>query len=102
MIVAEFLKNRFNKGEDSNLFFYRDKSKHEVDIIEDLSLQIKAYEVKSAKRYNTDFFKNFDYLRNVIGDDKILSTRVIYDGNEDLDIDHNGIVNYRKLLAEHD
>ncbi|MBQ5453970.1 MAG: ATP-binding protein [Bacteroidales bacterium] len=97
MIVSEMLKNRYNTGEESNLFFYRDKSKREVDLVETFGMQIRAYEIKSAKRYNPEFFKNLDYLRNIMGGD-ILSTQVVYDGDDNRDIPNNGIVNYRQLL----
>ena len=102
MVVAEMLKNRFNIGEESNLFFYRDKSKREVDIVEDFGIQMKAYEVKTAKRYNPEFFKNLDYLREVVGSDSVVTTQVIYDGDENRDIAVNGIVNYRKMLTKKD
>ena len=98
MIVAEMLKNRFNAGEDSNLYFYRDKAKHEVDVVETHGMQMRAYEIKSAQRYNRDFFKELDYLRNIFGDD-VLSTQVLYDGTENFDVEENGILNYRKFLG---
>ena len=99
MIVAEFLKNRFNIGEESNLYFYRDKSKREVDLLEVFGMQFKAYEIKSAKRYNPDFFKNLDYLRQLMPTD-ILSSQVINDGEENRNIANNGIVNYRYALQK--
>jgi predicted AAA+ superfamily ATPase len=98
MIVAEMLKNRYNIGEESNLFFHRDKSKREVDLLETFGMQFKAYEIKSAKRYNPDFFKNLDYLREIMGSD-VLSTQVIYDGDDNRDIPSNGILNYRYVLS---
>ncbi len=101
MIVAEKLKNRFNIGEESNLYFYRDKSKREVDLLETFGMQFNAYEIKSAKRYNPDFFKNLDYLREIMGAD-VLSSQVINDGDDIRDIPKNGIVNYKYLLKKFD
>lgn len=33
LIVSELLKDRFNRGESDNLFYWRDKTGHEVDIL---------------------------------------------------------------------
>lgn len=60
--VAELIKNRFNRGERSNLYFWRDKSGHEVDIIIDNGLTYKGVEVKSSQTYNKAFMKNLKYL----------------------------------------
>ena len=99
MIVAEMLKNRFNIGEESNLYFYRDKSKREVDLLETFGMQFNAYEIKTSKRYNPDFFKNLDYLREIMGAD-VLSTQVINDGDDIRDIPQNGIANYKYILKK--
>ncbi|MBR5982880.1 MAG: ATP-binding protein [Bacteroidales bacterium] len=96
MVVAEMLKQRFNTGKPSNLYFYRDKSKREVDILQVDGLQMKAYEVKSAQRYDLSFFKNLKYLKELLGNN-LISTQVIYDG-EDNDYDSvNGIFNFRNI-----
>lgn len=96
MVVAEMLKHRFNTGKPSNLYFYRDKSKREVDILQVDGLQMKAYEVKSAQRFDSSFFKNLKYLKELFGNN-LISTQVIYDG-EDNDYDSaNGIFNFRNI-----
>ena len=96
MVVSEMLKQRFNRGESNNLFFYRDKSR-EVDILSLNGDEIKAYEVKSAKIINQDFFANMNALRTLLGDD-VKSTQVIYDGTDSLPSSNNGVVNFRKIV----
>ena len=39
MVVGDMIKNIYNKGDDNNLFFYRDKSQHEVDVVQDDGLR---------------------------------------------------------------
>lgn len=98
IVVAELLKQRFNRGKPSNLYFYRDKSKREVDILQVDGLRMKAYEVKSAQRYDSSFFKNLKYLKKLLGDN-LISTQVIYDG-EGNDFDAvNGIFNFRNIAV---
>ena len=95
-VVLEFLKNRYNAGKPNNLFFYRDKSQREVDIVQQFGYQYRAYEIKSATAFHGDFFNNLKYLKNLLGD-RLLSTKLIYDGNSELNIDENGTINFRNV-----
>lgn len=47
LIIGKFLKYRFNKGEESNLFFWRDKTGHEIDcLIEHAGSELNPVERK--------------------------------------------------------
>ncbi|MBQ2541883.1 MAG: AAA family ATPase, partial [Bacteroidales bacterium] len=94
--VGDMIKNIYNKGDDNNLFFYRDKSQHEVDVVQDDGLQLKAYEIKSAQIINTDFYKNLDYFRKLIGKD-LISSQIIYTGDQELMSNENGYINYLNI-----
>ena len=96
MVVGDMIKNIYNKGTDNNLFFYRDKSQHEVDVVQDDGLQLKAYEIKSAQIINTDFYKNLDYFRKLIGKD-LISSQIIYTGDQELMSNENGYINYLNI-----
>lgn len=96
MVVLEFFKNRYNQGKLPNLYFYRDKSQNEVDLIEEKGIQLYAYEIKSARSFTRGFVKGLDYLRKVVGDD-VVSTQVIYDGENDIYSPENGTVNFRNI-----
>ncbi|MDE6395925.1 MAG: ATP-binding protein [Muribaculaceae bacterium] len=80
LIVIEMLKNRYNMGLDSNLYFYRESSGREVDIIQTVSSQLRLWEVKSSSTYNSEFRRNLDYLKSLLGD-TISSAKIIYDGD---------------------
>jgi predicted AAA+ superfamily ATPase len=95
-VVLEFLKNRYNAGKDNNLLFYRDKSQREIDIVQDFGANFRAFEIKSATAFHSDFLNNLKYLKSLLGD-TLVSTQVIYDGNSDTDIQENGIVNFRNV-----
>ena len=95
-VVLEFLKNRFNAGKPNNLFFYRDKSQREVDIVQQFGYQYRAYEIKSAIAFHSDFLNNLKYLKNLLGD-RLLTTKVIYDGTSELNADENGSINFRSV-----
>ena len=94
--VVEFIKTRFNSGKDSNIYFYRDKSQHEVDIIEDFGTHVQAWEVKSAKAFHSDFTKNLKFLKNILGG-QLTKSQVIYDG-ETMILQDCGMVNLRDVF----
>jgi predicted AAA+ superfamily ATPase len=96
-VVLEFLKNRFNSGKTNNLFFYRDKTQREIDIVQEFSYQYRAYEIKSATSFHSDFFNSLNYLKKILGDN-LLSTQLIFDGKTEIDTPNNGTVNFRNLF----
>lgn len=100
MVVNELIKQKLNRGQQPQLYFYRDQQQHEVDILEEMpDGSLNAYEVKSAMTYRQDFFKHLTYIRDVLGD-KIISTKVIYDGEQENNQDFEGIINFRNLRAK--
>lgn len=99
LVVLEFLKDRLNKGKLPNLFYYRDKSQREVDIVQEQGSELLAYEIKSAKSFTKDFFNNLDYLKSLLGKN-LVSTQLIYDGETDIHSKENGIINFRNVRFE--
>jgi predicted AAA+ superfamily ATPase len=55
-VVGELLKGRYNKALPSNLFFWRDNSGNEVDVIADQGLTLLPIEIKSGQTVSADFF----------------------------------------------
>ncbi len=80
MIVSELLKNRFNDGENDNLYYWRDKTGNEVDIITENEGKLTAIELKAGETISNDFFKGIKYFSTLETPDteKIL----IYGGNQ--------------------
>jgi predicted AAA+ superfamily ATPase len=95
-VLLEFIKERFNKGKNDNLLYYKDKSQREIDVVQEFAHQYKAYEIKSATAYHSDCKKNLEYLKEILGED-LVSAKVIYDGNQELDIADMGYVNFRNM-----
>lgn len=95
-VISEQFKRKFNVARRPNFHFYRDNLQKEIDLIEDDGGKIRAYEIKAARTFHKDFFKNLDYFRSIFGDD-IVSTQVIYDGESELNTPKNGVVNFRNI-----
>lgn len=80
LAVVELLKHRYNDDKTNNLYYYRENSGKEVDILQTEGNDLHLYEVKSSMTYNSDFKKNLIYLNSLFGN-KIKSSTVVYDGN---------------------
>jgi uncharacterized protein len=66
-IITELLKSRYNKGQRSNLFYWRDSSGNEVDVLIDNGSTQIPVEIKSAATFNLDFFKGLNYWQKLTG-----------------------------------
>lgn len=76
MVIGDMVKRDLNRGEEPRLFFYRDKAQKEVDVVETLpDGRVNAFEIKSSKTFNQDFFKHLVYLRSVLGDKMAVGQR---------------------------
>lgn len=68
-VVSELLKMRYNQGLTSNLYFWRDKSGHEIDVLIDNASGLVPVEIKSGQTVTRHFFRNMDYWRGLAGED---------------------------------
>ena len=82
LAMNEAMKYSSNRGKNEEFCFYRDKSQREVDLLHLRPDGIDAYEIKSSQTYNSQFFKNIDYLKLFLGD-RIKRSTLIYDGAEE-------------------
>ncbi len=98
MVINDMQKLDLNRGNNhQQLFFYRDKSQREVDVLRILPPNlVEAYEVKSAQTWNAEFFSSMNYLRPLLRE-RLLKTTVVYDGQQENPQTDNGIVNFRHL-----
>jgi uncharacterized protein len=80
LIVSELLKNRHNTGKPDNLYYWRDKTGNEVDVLIEDENKLTAIEIKSSETIANDFFKGLQYFSNleINSNDNVL----IYGGNE--------------------
>ena len=69
-IVSELYKNFLHRGEQPNLYFWRDAAGHEVDIIIDTGADLIPVEIKSGQTTAPDFFKNLAYWKKLSGRDQ--------------------------------
>lgn len=61
LIITEIIKQKNNTGNKESLFFWRDKTGREIDLIIDKSSSYVPVEIKSGKTIHNEFFKNLRY-----------------------------------------
>lgn len=80
LAVIELLKRRYNSGKLPNLYFYRENSGREVDLISESGEGLSCLEVKASHTWNPSFATNLNYLKTLFGD-KITKSAIVYDGD---------------------
>ena len=78
MVVAEVLKNRFNKGRPSNLSFFRDNHGLECELLFGLSSAQVAIEIRSSTTIPSDGFDTLNSIENALPD--VESKYLVYSG----------------------
>ncbi|HEX3531197.1 MAG TPA: ATP-binding protein [Thermoanaerobaculia bacterium] len=67
-VVSELLKARFNQALTSNLFFWRDRSGNEVDVVIERGPLLEPVEVKSGQTVTSGFFTGLETWRGIAGE----------------------------------
>ena len=78
MAVGELMKKRLNEAKDPNLFFYREQSGREVDVVSITGEGINLYEIKAGKMLRPDYLENLQYLKGILPN--VARTTVIFNG----------------------
>lgn len=68
-VVSELLKARFNRALASNLYFWQDRSRHEVDVLIDQGTRLTPVEVKSGQTVVSDFFRGLESWTGIAGEE---------------------------------
>ncbi|WP_220681512.1 ATP-binding protein [Methanofollis formosanus] len=97
LVISEFLKVRFNRGKESNLYFWRDKSGHEIDcVIEYGGRDLVPVEIKSSRTASPDFFKEITHWNRLSGNTPDRSF-VVYGGDQSQRRTAGQLVGYREM-----
>ncbi len=67
-IVAEFLKNRLNRGIEPSFYFYRDSNQREVDLIYKTGNKLFPVEIKASQTFNRCFLDSLQYFKQLTAD----------------------------------
>jgi uncharacterized protein len=67
-VVSELIKNATNRGEEPSLYFWRDSTGHEIDVLLDHGQEQVPIEIKSGETVAGDFLGGLRFWRKLLGD----------------------------------
>lgn len=67
LIIADLAKQAYHHGENPSLFFWRDSTGHEVDLLWDTGLKLIPIEIKSGKTIKEDWADSLKFWCNLSG-----------------------------------
>jgi predicted AAA+ superfamily ATPase len=96
MIISDLLKKRYHRGLPPNVYFWRDKSGHEIDCVLEEGTHLTPVEIKSSSTIQSDMFEGIVKWSEwaQINPDQAL---LIYAGDEDQKRRTGHILSWRLL-----
>jgi len=79
LVVSELIKQKNNLGINDSLYFWRDKTGREIDLIIDKTNHFIPVEIKSGKTVHNEFFKHLRYWLKLTGEK---NGKIIYAGDD--------------------
>jgi predicted AAA+ superfamily ATPase len=87
-VVSELYKQRLNKGQNSNLYFWRDSSGNEVDVVLETASGLKSIELKSGSTFASDWLNGLSKWTQ-LSQEKQHPPQLVYGGDESYE--RNGV-----------
>ncbi len=83
-VIDEFIKNYYNRRREPDMFFWRDSSGHEVDLVISKDGELLPIGIKSGQTFNNNLIKELNFWRNLTGNPKHPGV-LIYGGDKFLE-----------------
>jgi len=80
LVISELLKRRYNQGLTANLYFWRNNTGEEVDVVVEHGDKLLPIEIKSGQTYNSDFLTGLNKWARYAGD-VALPSQLVYGGD---------------------
>ncbi len=96
LIINEFIKRNFNRGENHQPFFWQDNHGKEIDCLLVVGERVTPIEIKSGKTISTSYFDNLKYWRSLasVPEDQ---DYVIYGGEQSMQTSAGALISWRNL-----
>ncbi len=98
LVINEFIKAAYNKGEEPNLTFWRDSTGNEVDLLQYIDGEQYAYEIKSGATFSPEFFKGISKWGKLSGIGK-QQCFAIYNGEREITTSAGKLITWSNLIV---
>jgi len=96
LILNEFIKRNFNRGESRTLYYWQNNHGKEIDCVFENNEDLVAIEIKSGKTISTSYFDNLTYWQKLSGQAG-KPGYVVYGGEQSLKTSAGELVSWREL-----
>lgn len=96
LVINEFIKADYNRGETPDLSFWRDSTGNEVDLLRYANGMPHAYEIKSGATFSSDFFKGIGKWAK-LSDTPPERCFAIYNGENDIQTTAGKVLCWERL-----
>ena len=96
LIITEFIKRNFHRGENYQPYFWQDSHGKEIDCLLITGEKITPVEIKSSKTMSTSYFDNLKSWRPLVNMPQGQSY-VVYGGDESMQTSAGTFVSWRQL-----
>ncbi len=96
LILNEFIKRNFNRGENRQPYFWQDNHGKEIDCLLVNGDLVTPVEIKSGKTVTTSYFDNLKYWRNLASMPEIQGY-VVFGGDQSMQTSAGALISWRNL-----
>lgn len=96
LILNEFIKRNFNRGENHRPYFWQDSHGKEIDCLMDDGDKTILVEIKAGKTMSTSYFENLKHWQ-CLGEKIEYQGFVVYGGDQTMQIAAGTLVSWRDL-----
>ena len=97
MVINEFIKSSYNRGEEPSLTFWRDSTGNEVDLLQYVNGKQYAYEIKSGATFSPDFFKGISKWAKLSGTNSD-QCFIVYNGDNNMQTSSGKLIKWPELI----
>lgn len=98
-VVSELVKRRFNQGLASNLYFWRNNTGDEVDVVIEQGEKLMPVEIKSGQTYHPDFVAGINKWLKFAGEVS-MPPKLVYGGNENMNRNWVEVQSWKNIQIE--
>ena len=96
LVFTEHLKSALFKGEEPQLYFWRDTNQNEVDLLSETDSKLSAIEIKSGETKNQKFYDGLKKFAD-IAEIPLSNTRVIYGGHDSYRGENQNFISWTEM-----
>lgn len=96
LILNEFIKRSFNRGENRQPYYWQDNHGKEIDCLLVNGERVTAVEIKSGKTISTSYFENLNYWRS-LADLPENQEYVVYGGDQSMQTGAGTLISWKNL-----